>query len=158
LLKWVSLEKKPFLYKEQNEEAKQKFLTALKKVTATSGVYLEEGGIRQDSLREFGWAPCGEPSGGRRTGTRQRRLNLIAALHDHTVKAPLIYEGVMHPELFNTYLREQLLPQLMPGALLIMDKASFHKSTATSNLIKEKGVQLWFLPPYSPELNPLNRV
>jgi hypothetical protein len=71
----------------------------------------------------LGWAPRGEPVCGRRSGTRQ--LNLIAALHNHTVKAPLIYEGVMHTELFNTYLREQLLPQLMPGAIVIMDNASF---------------------------------
>ena len=64
----------------------------------------------------------------------------------------------MNTALFNTYLTEYLLPVLTPGQILVMDNASFHKSAETRRLIESKGCQLWFLPPYSPELNPIEHL
>lgn len=109
-------------------------------------------------IREFGWAPRGEPVLGHRMGKRERKLNLIAALNEQTLKAPFIYEGVMNSDLFNTYLEEFLLPVLTEGQIVIMDNAPFHQSLETRRLIEEKGCQLWFLPAYSPELNPIEQI
>lgn len=69
--------------------------------------------------------------------------------------APFIYEGGMDTDLFNIYLEEFLLPVLKPGQIIIMDNASFHKSIETELLIEQAGCKLLFLPPYSPELNPI---
>ncbi len=69
--------------------------------------------------------------------------------------APFIYEGSMNTDLFNIYLEEFLLPVLKLGQIIIMDNASFHKSVETELLIEQSGCKLLFLPPYSPELNPI---
>jgi transposase len=95
---------------------------------------------------------------GKRTGKRERKLNLIAAYDGHTLIAPFLYEGVMNTALFNAYLTEQLLPVFKPGQILVMDNATFHKSAETRRLIESHGCQLWFLPPYSPELNPIEHL
>jgi len=95
---------------------------------------------------------------GPRTGKRDRKLNLIAAYDGHTLTAPFLYEGVMNTVLFNAYLTEQLLPVLKPGQILVMDNATFHKSAETRRLIESNGCQLWFLPTYSPELNPIEHL
>jgi len=74
------------------------------------------------------------------------------------VIAPLLYTGTMNSELFNHYLEHCLLPELEQGTVVIMDNASFHKSELTEQLIKDKGCRLLFLPPYSPELNPIEKI
>lgn len=106
--------------------------------------------------REFGWAPRHEKVRGKLPGKREPKLNLIAALNSSELKAPLIYQGTMTTALFNTYyLEEFLLPTLTPGQVVIMDNATFHKSLDTHRLITENGCQVWYLPPYSPDLNPI---
>ena len=61
----------------------------------------------------------------------------------------------MDTDLFNTYLGDVLLPVLEPGQVLVMDNASFHKSEETKSLVEQFGCKLLFLPPYSPQLNPI---
>jgi transposase len=152
----MTRKKKTTCYLEQDEEQKQEFQTALSRITdQTMLVFLDECGIPQNLYREYGWAPEGDRVLGKRTGKRERKLNLIAGYSNLELKAPFLYEGVMNTELFNFYLTQYLLPVLKPGQLVVMDNASFHKSTMTRQLIESKGCQLWFLPPYSPELNPI---
>lgn len=146
-------------YQEQEEAQKQAFLNQLQGVTdETSLVYLDECGIPQNLYREYGWAPRGEEVFGKRTGKREKKLNLIAAYTGHQLQSPFLYEGVMNTALFNTYLTEYLLPVLTPGQILVMDNASFQKSAETRRLVESKGCRLWFLPPYSPELNPIEHL
>ena len=71
--------------------------------------------------------------------------------------APLLFEGNLNALIFNHYLKEQLLKQLELGSLLIMDNASFHKTRKTRELIEESGHELLFLPPYSPDFNPIEK-
>lgn len=155
----ITRKKKTTSYKEPDAQQKQVFQTALSNVTdQTLLIYLDECGIPQNLYREYGWAPEGEVVLGKRTGKRERKLNLIAGYSQAELKAPFLYEGVMNAALFNTYLTEFLLPVLKPGQLVVMDNASFHKSAETRRLIESKGCTLWFLPPYSPELNPIEQI
>jgi len=71
--------------------------------------------------------------------------------------APMTFEGTCETNLFNAWLREVLIPELRPGQVLILDNASFHKSLETKRLIEESGCHLLFLPPYSPDLNPIEK-
>ena len=121
-------------------------------------VYLDECGIPQNLYREYGWAPKGDKVLGKRTGKREKKLNLVAGYTGAELKAPFLYEGVMNTALFNTYLTELFLPILKPGQIVVMDNASFHKSAETTRVIESRGCQLWFLPPYSPELNPIEHL
>ncbi|MEM6838721.1 MAG: transposase [Cyanobacteria bacterium P01_C01_bin.120] len=69
--------------------------------------------------------------------------------------APLTYEGYCNRAVFETWLEEQLLPALPYGSVLICDNASFHKGGRIEALIQQAGCSLLYLPPYSPDLNPI---
>ena len=69
--------------------------------------------------------------------------------------APFCYTGTCDTTLFNLWLRDFLIDELKPGQVIIMDNATFHKSKQTQEMIEKAGCQLLFLPPYSPDLNPI---
>jgi transposase len=69
--------------------------------------------------------------------------------------APFCYKGTCDTQLFNLWLKDFLIPQLKTGQVLIMDNATFHKSEESQRLIKNAGCRILFLPPYSPDLNPI---
>lgn len=69
----------------------------------------------------------------------------------------MTYQGTMDAEVFKTYIISVLLPVLPKGSTLILDNASVHKSTELTNLFAEHGCTFLFLPPYSPELNPIEQ-
>ena len=116
-------------------------------------VYIDESGINQAVSREYGYALRGKKIFGKVRGKRTRKLNIIAGLCGKELIEPLIYEGNMDTIFFNNYLEKMLLPNLEVGKVIVMDNASYHKSKKTQELIEEKGCQLIYLPPYSPDLN-----
>jgi transposase len=69
--------------------------------------------------------------------------------------APFGYNGTCDTKWFNFWIKEKLLPELKQGQIVIMDNASIHKSDETRHLIESVGCKLIFLPPYSPDLNPI---
>ena len=69
----------------------------------------------------------------------------------------MCFEGTCDTDLFNVWLKQELLPSLTPGQVLILDNASFHKSVATRKLVESFGCEIFFLPPYSPDLNPIEK-
>ena len=149
--------KKTFRYQEQEPLLVEEFKQKLLNLDKTQCIYLDESGFKPSLHREYGCKPEGEPIFGSRQGKREKKLNVIAGLSDHTLKAPFFYQGTMNSDLFNIILSEYFVPELKPGQIVIMDNASFHKSLKTKEIIEEKGCQLWFLPPYSPELNPIEQ-
>jgi len=154
----LTRKKKTTTYLEASEEPQQEFVNSIKAVTHDTLVYLDECGIPQNLYREYGWGPRGEQVLGKRTGKREKKLNLVAVYSSHQLTAPFLYEGTMNATLFNTYLTQYLLPVLTPGQIVVMDNAAFHRSAETKRLIESKGCQLWFLPPYSPELNSIEHL
>ena len=121
-------------------------------------VYLDETGFERAAYRPWAWAPKGRKVFGERNGRSRPRTNLIAATaKGKRLFAPLLFEGNLNALIFNHYLKEQLLKQLEPASLLIMDNASFHKTQKTRELIEESGHELLFLPPYSPDFNPIEK-
>ena len=69
----------------------------------------------------------------------------------------MCFQGTCNTELFNTWLKQVLIPELKPGQVLILDNASFHKSEISRKLVEAAGCKLLFLPPYSPDLNPIEK-
>ena len=67
--------------------------------------------------------------------------------------APLTFEGSCNRDLFETWLKNCLLPVLEPGDIIIIDNASFHKGESIKEMVEEVGCEIWYLPPYSPDLN-----
>jgi len=81
----------------------------------------------------------------------------IAALRHDRMDAPFLVEGPMDSEAFTAYLEHVLCPELRPGDTLILDNLSTHKVSSVSGLLSARGAQVRYLPPYSPDLNPMEQ-
>lgn len=83
---------------------------------------------------------------------------LIAALGVAGVRCSTVVDGAVNADIFESFVEHVLLPELRPGDVVIMDNLSSHKRARTRELIESTGAQLEFLPPYSPDLNPIEMV
>ena len=88
-----------------------------------------------------------------KSGRREGRVNIIAALCDQNLIAPFNVEGACNRTVFETWLETCLVPTLEPGQVVVMDYATFHKGGRIQELIQNAGCELLYLPPYSPDLN-----
>jgi len=79
----------------------------------------------------------------------------IAGLRCHDMIAPWIVNAPMNMQIFEVYVETQLAPELSKGDVVILDNVAFHKSKRAEELVRERGAWLLFLPPYSPDLNPI---
>jgi len=91
------------------------------------------------------------------SGKRFARQSLISALFEGKFFAPMCFEGTCDACLLNTWLKEVLIPNLIPGQVLILDHATFHKSRENQKLVEAVGCKILFLPHYSPDLNPIEK-
>lgn len=105
--------------------------------------------------RHLARAPMGKTILGMISGKRYQRESFIAAKVNSKIIAPFCYKGTCDTNLFNLWLEQFLIPELNPGKVIIMDNATFHKSQKTGELIESSGYRILFLPPYSPDLNPI---
>jgi putative transposase len=118
---------------------------------------VDESGFAPTAQREYGWAPRGVKVYGLRSGNRRPRTSLIAGLMGKRLTAPMLFEGTCNTAIFNAWLEQELCPLLNKNIVVVIDNAAFHKSAATRELIASTGATLLFLPPYSPELNPIEK-
>ena len=107
--------------------------------------------------REHARALRGEKVYGVVSGNRYYRESFIAAQSESTILAAFCYRGTCDTNLFNVWLKQVLVPELKPGQVIILDNASFHKSKASLEIIEQAKCELLFLPPYSPDLNPIEK-
>ena len=86
-----------------------------------------------------------------------RTLTFLGALRCDQFTAPCVFDGPINGECFRAYVEQQLVPVLRPGDIVIMDNLGSHKSAALRRMIRAAGARLWYLPPYSPDLNPIEQ-
>ena len=120
-------------------------------------VYLDETGFEHSAHRLFAWMARGSRVFGYVDGQRRPRTSLVGGYLNHRLIAPLLFEGTCNTEVFNAWLKQQLLPSLPTGSLLVLDNAAFHKAASTQAMVQSAGHRLLFLPPYSPHLNPIEK-
>jgi transposase len=80
---------------------------------------------------------------------------MIAAQCKKAILAPMVFEGTTDSKLFNYWLEECLVPELKPGQVIIMDNYCIHKTAKTKEIIERAECKILFLPPYSPDFNPI---
>lgn len=83
---------------------------------------------------------------------------LVAAITWEAPIAPMLLDGPMDGPAFEAYVEHVLVPDLHPGSIVVMDNLSPHKSTRIEELISNAGAELWYLPPYSPDFNPIEHM
>ena len=118
---------------------------------------MDECGIDTYLYREYGYAPRGRQVFGRISGRKYKRCGIVAAKMGDKLLAPFQYSGTMNSTLFAFWFTEQLLPSLEKGTVIVMDNASFHSKKRLIRAAQNAGCKLLFLPPYSPELNPIEK-
>lgn len=85
-------------------------------------------------------------------------LTFLAALRHDRITAPCVFDGPINGESFLAYVTQILVPTLVAGDIVIMDNLGSHKGRAVRDVIRSVGARLFFLPPYSPDLNPIEQV
>ncbi|MFN7310197.1 MAG: IS630 family transposase [Vampirovibrionales bacterium] len=153
----TSLEKKTTLYLERDEEKRQLYKLALEKRDPSKLVFIDETGMDTFLYRLFARAVRGEKVYTEISGNRYQRLSIIAGTCENRYIAPMYFDGYCNTNVVEAWLEQELLPVLTPGHIIVMDNASFHKSAKIKELIEEAGCELLFLPPYSPDLNPIEK-
>jgi len=118
-------------------------------------IFLDETGARTDMTRRHAWAPVGERALGRAPGGHWKTTTFLAGLTAEGLVAPFVLDGPMDRAAFTEYVRQVLVPELKPGDVVILDNLPGHKGEEAAELIAECGARLLFLPPYSPDLNPI---
>ena len=118
-------------------------------------VFIDETSLNTKLVKTTGWAPRGErlvdyaPFGHWHTQT------FIAGLRHDGLTAPWVIQGAINRERFELYVETQLAPTLKPDDVVVLDNLSSHKSAKAAEVLKSVGAWFLFLPPYSPDLNPI---
>ena len=107
--------------------------------------------------RGDGYAPAGERCYDLKSGQRQGRINMIAGYRGHQLLAPFTIDGACNRTVFETWLERCLIPELRPGDWVVLDNATFHHGGRIAQLIEAAGCRLLYLPPYSPDLNRIEK-
>ena len=107
--------------------------------------------------RTHGYAVKGARCIGTQDWQAKGRTNAIGALLGKTLLSVALFAVNINADVFTAWVEQDLIPKLPPNAVIVMDNATFHKRKDTQDLIKEAGHELLYLPPYSPDLNPIER-
>ena len=105
-----------------------------------------------------GWGPRGQKLIAKAPHGKWRTLTFLAALRSDRIDAPCVFNGPINGDRFAAYVEQFLVPTLAPGDIVIMDNLGSHKGRAVRKAIRAAGAKLFFLPPYSPDLNPIEQV
>ena len=153
----MSREKKTLGYKERCDEKRQVYRQTLacKHATGKTIVYVDECGFRAESFRRHGYAPKGECVLGLISGRRTRTTTLVAARISSTFTLPCLFDGSCDAACFNAWVEAYLCPRLSASDVVVLDNAKIHKTRRTRELIEASGAEVLFLPPYSPDYNPI---
>ena len=142
---------------EAKHERREQYLEKVRYISKDKLVYVDESGIEETISKDKGWGIRGQILSGSKSGKYYLRTNIIAGYINNKPIAPFVFKGSCNTELFNKWVEEFLIKELKPGQVVIMDNAAFHRSQTTRDLIESVGCKLIFLPPYSPDLNPIEK-
>jgi len=121
-------------------------------------VFIDETWTRTDMAPLRGWGRCGERLVAKVPHGRWKTTTFLAALRHDRIDAPWLVDGPIDGKSFLTYVEQVLGPTLQPGDLVFMDNLGSHKGARVRRLIRDRGAKLFFLPKYSPDLNPIEQV
>ena len=142
---------------EASEEKRQRYQEEIKDIESERLVYIDESGIEISVCKDRGWGKRGEKLIAKKSGKYYERINIIAGYVNNKAIAPMVFNGTCNTKLFESWVEQFLIKELKPGQVVIMDNAAFHRSQRTKDLIELVGCKLIFLPPYSPDLNPIEK-
>ena len=147
--------KKTTYYKEQSPEKVREYEEKIREIPKEKRVYVDEAGFDTYLYRKYARAPKGQQVKESIKGHKYQRMSIVAGKIGSEVIAPLTYSGTMHGDFFEAWFEEHLLPEVPEEAVIILDNASFHRKKRIFDIAQKYDKTVIFLPPYSPELNPI---
>ena len=131
----------------------KEFIEQIKQIPVERLVYLDESGAEDNIAFTHGYSLEGERCYGIKEFRHKIRVSKIAALRNGTLFAPFVFTGHCNSSVFETYLKNVLIPELSRGDVVVMDNIAFHKKESVKLLIDSAGATILFIPPYCPDLN-----
>jgi transposase len=128
------------------------------KIDTSRLVFIDETWIKTNMAPLRGWGPCGQRLMASVPFGHWKTMTFIAALRCDRLTAPWVIDGPINGELFALYMETQLAPTLAKGDVVILDNLGSHKGKRARNAVRARGAHFFFLPPYSPDLNPIEQV
>jgi transposase len=121
-------------------------------------VFLDETGTNTAMTRLYGRAPRGQRLVEAVPEARWQATTLISAIRRGGVVGSLVFKGATDEMAFRTYVEKVLVPALRPGDIVVLDDLAAHKVTGVARALRKAGAGLWYLPPYAPDLNPIEAI
>ncbi len=118
-------------------------------------VFIDETGANTKMTRQYGRAPRGQRVVGRVPHGHWKTTTFVAALRSDGLVAPMVIDGAMNGDLFVAYAKQVLVPSLRAGDIVVLDNSASHKRVAAVRAIESAGCSVAYLPPYSPDFNPI---
>lgn len=151
----LDAEKKSLRATERNEERRARWCDEAAAVAPEDWVFLDETGSHLGYTPTHAWAPRGCRARAAAPRNKGENKTVIAALRRDGLGPLLRFDGAMTTELFEGYVRLVLAPTLRPGQIVVADNLSAHHGSAVRAVIEARGAELRYLPPYSPDFNPI---
>jgi transposase len=142
---------------ERNEEHRGIWHRIVRKLDARRYVFIDESGANITLVPRYGRAPKGERCPGSVPRNYKENLTLLASLSLDGLTSAMLLDGAADRVAFEVYLRQILVPTLVPGQIVILDNLAIHKQPALRQLIHAAGCRVLFLPSYSPDFNPIEQ-
>jgi transposase len=118
-------------------------------------VFVDEMGTHTSLAPLYAYAPVGERAFFEIPRNRGKNTTLLSSLHAGGMGPSMAVEGATTKEVFEAYVEHFLVPELEPGQVVVMDNLGAHRPRRVRDLVEERGCELIYLPPYSPDLNPV---
>jgi transposase len=120
-------------------------------------VFLDESGFRLGSPPHYGWSPRGQDSPGKGVHGRWQTMTMIGAIALDGFRGFMTIDSGTGNDVFVAFVQHELVPNLRPDDIVVMDNLSAHRNAAALALIRAAGCDVMFIPPYSPEYNPIEK-
>lgn len=121
-------------------------------------VFIDESGAKTNMTRLYGRAQQGRRAVDNAPSGHWNTTTMISSMRLDGSTACMVVDGATNTEIFQAYVKHILLPTLKPEDIVVLDNLSAHKNKQTIELIESVGARVWFLPPYSPDLNPIEKM
>ena len=157
----TATEKKSLHAQEQDTEEgrrrRQEWWNTVSAIASEKLIFLDESGVTTEMTRAYGRARRGERVSEGTPAGHWKTLSILSAIGTVGLVATMIIEAPTDGEVFLCYLEQVLGPQLTPGQTVVMDNLAAHKVHGVREMIEARGAKLLYLPPYSPDFNPIEK-
>jgi transposase len=159
---WIFVEKKSFYAKEQERadviEKRENFIDSIVDIDPANIIVIDEAGADLGMVTNYSRAEGGNRAKAPKPFVAGEKFSIVGAISMIGIIAVMYVELAVNTDIFLCYIEQLLLPKLKPGQYVIMDNAKIHKSETIANLIESVGAKVVFLPPYSPDLSPIEKM